>query len=216
VSCEQRDSMAALALGALSQDEAEDARRHAADCAECGAELARQQTTVRMLEAELPRVPPPPLHRPVREATRRRPARQPLLVAAVAALAAVVVAVGLFRDSGTGRQAVASMTPGNAGAATHGQARIVGPGRGPAFLQVDLQDVPPAPAGRHYEVWVLPRGTTAMAPLGAFRPRSRDVSLRLPLPGSGPFSAVDVSVQPDGGPETNSGVHLASGSFATE
>ena len=73
--------------------------------------------------------------------------------------------------------------------------------------------MPPAPAGRHYEVWVLRRGAAAMSPLGrSGRPR-RSVSLRLLLPGEGPYNAVDVSVQRDGGPNVNSGIHLASGAF---
>jgi hypothetical protein len=143
-----------------------------------------------------------------------RPQRSPaVLLVTVAALLAIVLAVTVLRGSGTGSPPAARITPGNAGAATHGEARISGAGRGGTYLQLVLHDIPPPAAGKHYEVWVLPRGAVTMRPIGAFRPSGRDVSLRLPLPGGGPYRAVDVSVQDDGGPDVNSGVHLAGGSF---
>src|SRR6185503_7751284 len=200
--------MAALALGALSEREAEAARRHAETCEECRPALARHQATVGLLEAELPRVAPPPLDVARVRPERRRGPSQRLLVAAMAAAVAVILVLALGRGQ-TGSAPRATLTPGNAGGQTHGEARITGQGRGGSYLVLSLQEVPAAPAGRHYAVWVLRRGATAMTPLGTFRPTAARVSLRLPLPGDGPFKAVDVSVQRDGGPKVNSGIHLA-------
>jgi anti-sigma factor RsiW len=204
--------MAALALGALSEREAEAARRHAEACAECRPALARHQATVGVLEAELPRVAPPPLRLASVRPERRRGPSQRLLIAAIAAAVAVILVLALVRGD-TGAAPTATLTPGNAGAQTHGQARITGQGRGGSYLVLSLEAVPAAPAGRHYAVWVLRRGATAMTPLGTFRPTGPTVSLRLLLPGDGPYNAVDVSVQRDGGPKANSGIHLASGAF---
>jgi hypothetical protein len=212
VSCEHLDEMAALALGALPEREAEAARRHADACEECRPTLARHQATVGLLEAELPRVAPPPLNLASVRPERRRGPSQRLLIAAIAAAVAVILVLALVRGD-TGSSPRATLTPGNFGAQTHGDARITGQGRGGSFLVVNLEDVPAAPSGRHYAVWVLRRGATAMTPLGTFRPTARSVSLRLLLPGDGPYSAVDVSVQRDGGPKVNSGIHLASGAF---
>jgi ferric-dicitrate binding protein FerR (iron transport regulator) len=212
VSCEHLDAMAALALGALPGREAEAARRHAETCEDCREALARHEATVRMVESELPRVAPPPLDTAALRPGVRRGPSQRLLIAAIAAAVAAILILAVVRGD-TGEAPVATLVPGNAGAQTHGDARISGQGRGGSYLELQLQDVPPAPAGRHYEVWVLRRGAVAMSPLGTFRPTRRTVSLRLLLPGDGPYSAVDVSVQRDGGPNVNSGIHLASGPF---
>lgn len=212
MSCEHLDQMAGLALGALSGRDAEAARQHADTCEECRPALARYQATVGVLESELPRVEPPALDTTALRPERRRGPSQRLLIAAIAAAVAVILVLALVRGN-TGSSPVATLSPGNAGAQTHGDATITGQGRGGSYLELHLRQVPPAPAGRHYEVWVLRRGAVAMSPLGAFRPTRPSVSLRLLLPGEGPYNAVDVSVQRDGGPTVNSGIHLASGAF---
>ena len=67
-------------------------------------------------------------------------------------------------------------------------------------MQVTLRDVPPAPSGHHYEVWVLRRnGGGQMEAIGSFTPTSQTVKLDLPLPGAGDYAAVDISVEQDGG-----------------
>ena len=174
--------------------------------------LARHQAAVGVSTSELPRVAPPPLDTARLRPERRRGPSQRLLIAAIAAAVAVILVLALVRGD-TGAAPVATLQPGNAGAQTHGDATITGRGRGGSYLELNLNEVPPAPAGRHYEVWVLRRGAVAMSPLGTFRPTTRNVSLALPLPGDGPYNAVDVSVQRDGRPNVNSGIHLASGAF---
>ncbi len=81
-------------------------------------------------------------------------------------------------------------------------------------VRVSLRDVPPAPSGHHYEVWVLrEEGGGAMESVGVFTPTSSDVELDLPLPGPGNYAAVDVSVEEDDGPPAHSDTSLASGTF---
>ena len=81
---------------------------------------------------------------------------------------------------------------------------------------LDLEHVPAPPSGHHYEVWVLRReGGGAMEAVGSFTPEGDEAKLELPLPGPGDYQAVDVSVEPDGGPAEHSSVSLASGSFGS-
>ena len=81
-------------------------------------------------------------------------------------------------------------------------------------LVLDLQDVPAPPSGHHYEVWVLrSEGGGEMEAVGSFTPEDEDASLEFRLPGPGDYRAVDVSVEPDGGPAEHSSVSLAGGSF---
>ena len=81
-------------------------------------------------------------------------------------------------------------------------------------LVLDLDDVPPPAAGKHYEVWVLRRSSGgAMEAVGAFTPDGSRVRLKLGLPGPGDYEAVDVSVEPDGGSASHSGLSLAGGRF---
>ena len=71
---------------------------------------------------------------------------------------------------------------------------------------LDLADVPPPAPGTHYEVWVLRESSGgAMEAVGAFTPDGSKVRLKLGLPGSGDYEAVDVSVEPDGGSASHSG-----------
>ena len=127
MSCEHLDAMAALALGALSEREAEAARRHAETCEECRPALARHQATVGVLESELPRVAPPPLDTAGLRPERRRGPSQRLLIAAIAAAVAVILVLALVRGD-TGAARWPTLQPGNAGAQTHGDARITGRG----------------------------------------------------------------------------------------
>ena len=76
--------------------------------------------------------------------------------------------------------------------------------------------MPAPPTGHHYEVWVLrTEGGGAMEAVGSFTPDDDHARLELPLPGPGDYQAVDVSVEPDGGPAEHSSVSLAGGSFGS-
>ena len=77
---------------------------------------------------------------------------------------------------------------------------------------LDLADVPAPAPGTHYEVWVLRQSSGgAMESVGAFTPGGSKVRLELGLPGSGDYTAVDVSVEPDGGSASHSGAEPRGG-----
>jgi hypothetical protein len=95
-----------------------------------------------------------------------------------------------------------------------GEARLYRSGRPDGVLVVDLSDVPAPAPGEHYEVWVLRKeGGGAMEAVGSFAAGGPTVDIELPLPGSGDYEAVDVSVEPDGGLAAHSGRSLAGGHF---
>ena len=97
-----------------------------------------------------------------------------------------------------------------------GQAELFAPESDSGRLVLELEDVPDAPAGHHYAVWVLRPGTgVEMEPVGAFSPNGGSARLDLPLPGPGEYVAVDISVQEDGGSPVHSGTSLAGASFAS-
>lgn len=120
--------------------------------------------------------------------------RRWLATAAVAAAVAVVagaigyvlaprggsaVRVATFATA-PGRSLAVAYTPGSA------EARIVG------------ANVPPPPAGRVYELWYRPPGSTVMRPAGTFAPRSAGVVDAAVHVGAS-FDALAVSVEPRGG-----------------
>jgi anti-sigma-K factor RskA len=133
------------------------------------------------------------------------------------AVAVAVVAIAFAVSSGTGpgqadARAAVQGTPEFA--TVHGDARLYSTSADDGVLVLDLDDVPPPAAGKHYEVWVLRRSSGgAMEAVGAFTPSGSRVRLKLALPGPGDYEAVDVSVEPDGGSASHSGLSLAGGHF---
>lgn len=153
-----------------------------------------------------------PLHR------RRRWAR-PLGIAAVAAAAACVLTLAIGALTGDdGRElgspdARAVVAPAT-GSTISGEATLYGSSAAGGRLVVDLDGLSPAPAGHHYEVWVLREGAAEMEAVASFQPAGDDERLVLPLPGAGDFAAVDISVEDDGGSPAHSGTSVAGGAFA--
>ena len=133
------------------------------------------------------------------------------------AVAVAVVAIAFAVSSGTGlgtpdARAAVRGTPEFA--TVHGDAQLFSTGTQDGVLVLDLDDVPPPAAGKHYEVWVLRQSSGgAMEAVGAFTPDGSRVRLKLGLPGAGNYEAVDVSVEPDGGSASHSGLSLAGGRF---
>jgi anti-sigma-K factor RskA len=239
MSDDARDLAAAGALGGLAPDDAARLEAAVARDPRVARELEAYRATVAALEAGVARERPPadlfdrilaeldaevPALRsvPVAEAAvrRRRGLRLGLprvaLGLAAASAVAVVLAVALTGGDGRGspdaRAAVAGTEsyPG-----VDGEARLYGTDASGGTLVLDLAGLPAPPPGHHYEVWVLRQGHGgAMEPVGSFSPGGDDASLELRLPGAGTFTAVDVSVEPDGGPAAHSGVSLAGGRFA--
>jgi len=180
------------------------------------------------LAVALPRVTPPadlfdrilaevrpeatviPLHRK----SRRRyvvPAASALAAVAAVALIAVVAFGGDELGPADARAAIA----GKSDPSVNGVAVLRGSTADGGTVHISLRDVPAAPSGHHYEVWVLRRDAGGeMEAVGSFTPTSDDVELDLPLPGPGDYAAVDVSVEENGGPPAHSDTSLAGGTFS--
>lgn len=233
MSDEHRDLAAAEALGALSPTESERLGVELERDPALAHELEKYRSTVSMLEAGVVRETPSHdlfagiLAEIQPETPRAEPAPAPpkgwswqralpaFAIGAAAAASVFVIALALGSSDGLGTpDAVAAVqgTPDFAG--VHGEARLYESGAADGVLRLDLADVPAAPEGEHYEVWVLrPSSGDTMEAVGVFDPTSSDVSLELGLPGAGDYVAVDISVEPDAGPPEHSGTSLAGGEF---
>lgn len=151
-----------------------------------------------------------PLHR---KAHRR--VAVPIVAALAAAAAVVLVAFVVSGGDGLGRADARAAIAGKSDPAVTGEAVLYGSAVDGGTVHVSLRDVPPAPGGHHYEVWVLRSDAGGeMEAIGAFTPTSADVELDLPLPGPGDYAAVDVSVEENGGPPVHSETSLAGGTFS--
>jgi len=185
------------------------------------------RATLAHLERLLPRVSPPAdtfdriLAEIQPEATvipLRPKAQRRVVVAAVTtlvAVAAVIVVALVGGGNGLRPPGARAAIAGKSDPAVTGEARLYGSTSAGGTVQLALHDVPPAPSGHHYEVWVLRRnGGGQMEAIGSFTPTSKTVKLDLPLPGAGDYVAVDISVQRDGGSPLRSNTNLASGAFS--
>ena len=155
---------------------------------------------------------------PVAPAERRRwpSLRWPRLAvgAAVAAAAVLVVGVALVSRDDVEPDAVAAIAGKDDFAAVSGTAEVFPEDGSASRLVLHLDSVPPAPTGHHYEVWVLPEGSETMESVGRVAPSGGEAELEVEVPGTGPFAAVDVSVEPDDGDPGHSGTSLAGGTFS--
>ena len=233
-----RELAALEALGALSPDES----RRLAEAAHADGDLAAQRDADEAVVAALrsavaPVAPPADLGDRIvaltrTEATsavtpapaaagwwsrlRRRPLVPVLAAAFVAAAAAVAITLIATNDPGLGAPTVeASVVNHDPSMNVGGTAALYDPSRPDGKVVVNLTSLPPAPAGHHYEVWVLRSGATQMEAVGSFSPDQPSVRLELPLPGSGTYGALDVSVEEDSGPADHSGKSVAGATFGT-
>ena len=231
---ERRDLAAAAALGSATPEEL--GRLEAATTGEpaLARELEAYRATVSALEAGVARaVPSEDLFgrilaeidqsaaapAAVAAPPRRRwsGVRRPrLALGGAVAAAAVALVLGVVRVSGDEVQpdAVAAIAGTDDFAEVNGSAELFPEGDSGSRLVVNLASVPPAPTGHHYEVWVLPEGSDVMESVGELAPSDGEAELEADLPGTGPFAAVDVSVEPDDGDPEHSGVSLAGGTFS--
>jgi anti-sigma-K factor RskA len=191
---------AAYALDALDPEERRAYEEHLPGCPSCQEELAglTRATDALAIAASGP-VPDPALRGRILEQARaerqvvvpfepRRSRLQPALVAVAAAAAIVAVAVGLWAAQLSGdldearsaleRQRASAAVLADPDARTvslqeGADGRLVLTPDGDAVLVVD--DLGPAPAGKTYELWVVPEGGTP-APAGTFPGRDgRDI-----------------------------------------
>jgi hypothetical protein len=191
-------------------------------------EFEEDQATIAFLAQALPRVTPPADMfdrilaeiRPTATVVPLRPrAHRRVIVpiaGALAAVAAVVlIAVVALGGDNLGTPDARAAISGKSDPSVSGEAELFGVNADGGTVRVSLRNVPPAPSGHHYEVWVLrEEGGGAMESVGVFTPTSSDVELDLPLPGPGNYAAVDVSVEEDDGPPAHSDTSLAGGAFA--
>ncbi len=227
-----RDRLAGEALGALDASDSAELAAEVERDPVLAAELDDYRTTVAMLESTVARerpshdlfagilaeIEPQPAGRVAAEPERRWSWRFALPAFAVgAATAAAVFAIALALDSSSSPgapDAVAEVAGTPEFVDVRGEARLYGSTQPGGVVRLELADVPEAPDGSHYEVWVLrPSAGEAMEAVGVFDSSGAEVELELGLPGAGDYAAVDISLEPDAGPAEHSGTSLAGGTF---
>jgi anti-sigma-K factor RskA len=164
----------AYALGALEAGEAEAFRRHLAGCAVCRDEVAALRSAADALALAAPQVAvpralkrrvmaaarastPAPESRPPRRRARVRMSAGRLAFAGAGSLAITALIAGALLAGG-GSSSTRSLRASVALPSASASLRVSG-GRG----ELELRRMPPAPAGRIYEVW-LQRGQGAPQP----------------------------------------------------
>ena len=182
------EQAAGFALDALDPDEAAEFERHLAICPACEDELAGLQMTAAALAFAVDSaVPRPGLRGRVLDTGARvvplRRRRRPQLVTAAAVLAACAAIALVVRPWDDG-QSLGGIRRYSAQGA---RATLLVDRAGGAVLSV--RHLPPPPAGKAYEVWVIARGKTV--PAG--RLRGSLTALTRPVPAG---AAVAVSVEP--------------------
>jgi hypothetical protein len=223
---ELRELVALRALHALDPADAARLDEALARDPELAAQLAADAALVAALGRELPRVALPAdlaeralaaaggAPAAARPARARRPRRR--LLAGLVAAAAAAAAVGAWDASRGGptpdaRAALAS-------ARATGSAELYGQERRGGTLRLRLRGLAAAPAGHHYQVWVLPAGRQVMASVARVAPRGGAVDVRLPLPAAGSYAAIDVSLERDGaapGPTGPNGPSVVIATFSS-
>jgi anti-sigma-K factor RskA len=214
----------AYVVDALDPDERADFERHLADCTACQAEVASLRETAALLAADVETDPPAALRdrvlagistvRPLPPETpvpvrnlRRRPRRMPALLAAAALVAVAGTGAVVWQqtrsDAPTVSQADRVLAAADAqrfeidlpGGASASVVRSVSLGRAVLITH----DMPPAPSGRVYEVWLqTPAGTMERAGL-----MSRAGSTTVVLDGdAATATGAGITVEPEGGSDS--------------
>ena len=212
---------AGYALDALDADECERYEAHLASCDRCREELQEfWQVSASLARAAGGPQPPASLRgrileqarseRPNVVPLRRRftlPVLMPAAVAAVAAIAIGIWAVGLSRELDDARDKAALLGPhAQVFETANGEASLVVAPNGEAALVV--RRLAPAPEGKDYEMWVFENGVPKRA--GLFE-RTGVARLTRPVE---PGQMVAVTVEPDGGLDAPSGAPLFTASSA--
>ena len=190
------------------------------------------EETVRRLERGLPRVAPPgdlldsvlariedEAPAPARRAPRRSladllPRWRPVALGLAAAAAVAIVVTLALPGNGLGTPDARAAVVAHRASGVQGEADLFRSDSSRGVVVVRFLNLPAAPAGHHYPVWVLRQGSHEMTPVGSFTPSSRRVKLTLPLPGAGHYAALDVSLQGNDAPPANSGLSVAGASFS--
>ena len=214
---------AGYALDALDPDEQAQYEAHLASCEPCRDELQGfwQVSASLARAADGPQPPAALRNRILEQARSERPNVVPLrrrfalpvlssaaAVAAVAANATGIRAVGVYRDLNNANDLNAVLGDPNAQVfeTAKGEANLVVTPSGEAALVV--RRLAPAPAGKDYQIWVFENGVPKSA--GLFE---RPGAARLTRPVE-PGQTVAVTVEPDGGLDAPSGTPLFTASSA--
>jgi anti-sigma-K factor RskA len=217
---------AAYALDALDEEERRAFEGHLSECARCRHELADFSQTAALLAHGTPPASPPPAlrERILAEARSDRakvipfPRRPRLLLGTAAALTAVaatlaiafgVRSASLSEDLDEARTAVAVLAdPAGRSVPLKGaNGRLHVDSEGSAALVV--QGLPPAPAGKTYELWVIREGSPT--PAGLFE-GDDERDLVLLDENVEDDATVAVTLEPDGGVDAPTGRMLFSAS----
>jgi hypothetical protein len=200
------DELPAFAAAELPPGIARTVVRHLRGCDRCRLDLvdvvsagAALMDAARLGFAEPGELPPLQLPAAIPVGRARRPARLPLVAAAVAAALAVggVATVAALRDRPEPGVALRALAGAPAGAAGTVRTRTDDGGR---LVQVEVRGLPPAPTGAYYELWLLDPDRGAVVSLGVL-PERGGRGYPLPTAVDPRYSTVDVSVEPaDGDP----------------
>jgi anti-sigma-K factor RskA len=209
------------ALDALDGEERAAFEAHLAGCALCQAEVASFRNVAARLAAAAPDVSPPPALRRRVVAVARRPRQLAWLAAAASLVLALGAAYGYWREK-TDRQAlerVVAQVRDSLAARDSLLSAVLAPGVGTANLAatgkplsarlfwnparrvvvIAVYDLPPAPAGRTYQLWGIATGKAPVS-LGVFNPGpSGRLTTAMTLPAALVFQVTAVTEEPAGG-----------------
>lgn len=224
------DAAAPYALGALSAEERAAFEAHLADCVICRAEVQALREVSGLLAHAAPAATPPPAlrERILREARQVRPlaARRgrglPWLAAAAVVVLAIAAGVAYLKERGSRRALERAVAAARDSLATQQQlvATLLAPdvntavlaskGRPPSArvfwnpsrhrVVMAVFDLPPAPAGRTYQLWAIQTGKAPVS-LGIFNtaPDGRLTTALDAPPALVAFDVTAVTEEPAGG-----------------
>jgi len=219
---------APYALGALSPDERAEFEAHLATCATCRAEVQALRDVAGLLAHAAPDSAPPPelRERILREARRLRPfgTRRvpvtPWLAAAACFLLALGTGYGYLRERGAREQAARALFAAQDTLAARdslvatllspdvGTAALAGAGRPPSArlfwspsrhrVVMAVFNLPPAPAGRTYQLWAIAQGKPVSLGIFNTAPDGR-LTAAMVVPPNLSFEVTAVTEEPAGG-----------------
>ena len=219
---------APYALGALSPDEQTDFEAHLATCATCRADLqALRDVTGLLAHAAPDAIPPRELRdRVLREARTLRPlgtgraAAVPWLAAAACLILALGLGYGYLRERAARDQASHALAATRDTLAGQdslvatllspdvGSAALAGAGRPPSArlfwspsrhrVVMAVYDLPPAPAGRTYQLWAIAQGKPVSLGIFNTAPDGRLIAAMV-VPANISFELGAVTEEPAGG-----------------
>ena len=219
---------ASYALGALTADERAGFETHLAECATCRAEVqAYGEVTGLLVHAAPASAPPPELReRILREARRLRPLGRrrvpvvPWLAAAACFILALGLGYGYLRERAAGDQASRALATARDTLAAQdslvatllapdvGSAALAGAGRPPSArlfwspsrhrIVIAVYDLPPAAAGRTYQLWAIAQGKPVSLGIFNTAPDGR-LTAAMVVPPDLKFEVTAVTEEPAGG-----------------